>query len=318
MSSEIVKYKLDNGDEMELTQEKVIQHMISGNSRGVTPTEILTFMQLCKAHRLNPFLKEAYLVKYGDSPATIITGKDAFTKRAQANPRFRGMEAGVTVNNNGTMHRRDGSMVLPEEVLLGGWCKVYVEGYEKPMFDEVSLSEYSTGKSNWKRMPATMIRKVAIVHALREAFPDDLGGLYDSSEMGAQGESQIPVDAPTEELEVVAEAPVVDSPAPEEVDMKKTLWNELATVKAQAEGMGITAEGMISWANAHIVNPDGTPKPMNLYTAEEIAAFRDHIAGLVADMVAIEQANETPNETAYEQTYEEDYQSILSENDIEF
>lgn len=82
--------------------------------------------------------------------------------------------------------------------------------------------------------------------------------------------------------------------------------------------MGITAEGMTSWANAHIVNPDGTPKPMNLYTAEEIAAFRDHIAGLVADMVAIEQANETPNETAYEQTYEEDYQSILSENDIEF
>ena len=269
-------------------------------------------MQLCKAHRLNPFLKEAYLVKYGDNPATIITGKDAFTKRAQANPRFRGMEAGVTVNSNGTMHRRDGSMVLPGEVLLGGWCKVYVEGYEKPMFDEVSLEEYSTGKSNWKRMPATMIRKVAIVHALREAFPDDLGGLYDSSEMGAQGEAQAPaeapVSAPVEELEVVTESPVVDSPA--SVDMKKTLWNELATVKAQAEGMGITAEGMTSWANAHIVNPDGSPKSMNLYTVEEIAAFRDHIAGLIADMASLE-----PVEGSYEEPYEE---MNLSENDIEF
>ena len=32
-------------------------------------------------------------------------------------------------------------------------------------------------------MPCLMIRKVAIVQALREAFPEDLGGLYDIDEM---------------------------------------------------------------------------------------------------------------------------------------
>lgn len=50
----------------------------------------------------------------------------------------------------------------------------------------VSLKEYNTGKASWLKMPATMIRKVAIVQALREAFPSELGGMYDSSEMGVE------------------------------------------------------------------------------------------------------------------------------------
>ena len=33
-------------------------------------------------------------------------------------------------------------------------------------------------------MPCVMIRKCAMVTALREAFPEDLQGLYDASEMG--------------------------------------------------------------------------------------------------------------------------------------
>jgi hypothetical protein len=46
------------------------------------------------------------------------------------------------------------------------------------------MHEYDTGKSSWAKMPATMIRKVALVQSLREAFPSDLGGLYDSCERG--------------------------------------------------------------------------------------------------------------------------------------
>ena len=49
----------------------------------------------------------------------------------------------------------------------------------------------------WAKMPATMIRKVAIVSALREAFPDKFQGMYDQSEMGQDGtlpENEIPQD----------------------------------------------------------------------------------------------------------------------------
>lgn len=186
MSSEIVQYQADNGQEITVTEQDVRDLMAANGTTtsNVTAQEIKTYLRLCQAQRLNPFTKDAYLVKYGTSPATIIAGKETFTKRAQRNPKFRGFEAGITViGTDGKLHRREGSMLLGGEAIVGGWCKVYIDGYEAPMYDEVSFSEYNTGKSNWVRIPATMIRKVAICHALREAFPEDLGGLYGAEEM---------------------------------------------------------------------------------------------------------------------------------------
>lgn len=49
----------------------------------------------------------------------------------------------------------------------------------------------------WVKMPATMIRKVALVQGLREAFPDKFQGMYDQSEMGTENdlpENTIPQD----------------------------------------------------------------------------------------------------------------------------
>lgn len=195
MASEIVQYQADNGQDITVTEQDVRDLMAAnGTSSGnVTSQEIKTFMRLCQAQRLNPFTKDAYLIKYGNSPATVIAGKETFTKRAQRNPRYRGYTAGITiVGTDGGLHRREGSMMLPGESLVGGWCRVCIEGYDAPMYDEVSFAEYNTGKSNWLKIPATMIRKVAICHALREAFPEDLGGLYGSEEMDQAREQPAP------------------------------------------------------------------------------------------------------------------------------
>ena len=40
------------------------------------------------------------------------------------------------------------------------------------------------GTNVWDSKPATMIRKVALTHALRECFPQVYSGLYDESESG--------------------------------------------------------------------------------------------------------------------------------------
>lgn len=193
MSSEIVKFESATGQPVKFTADEVRARLCP----NITDKELAFTMALCQAQKLNPFTKDVYIIKYGDGPASIVTSKDTFTKRAQANPRFEGMEAGVTVVNNNRIVQRPGSMVLRGETLVGGWCKVYVKGYRVPIFDEVSLSEYSTGKSNWTKMPATMIRKVALCHALREAFPDDFQGLYGEEEMGADipSEEQTPTQA---------------------------------------------------------------------------------------------------------------------------
>ena len=180
---EIVKFESDTGTTVEISRADVANYICP----NATDKEIALFLQLCAAQRLNPWVRDVHLVKYGDNPAQMITGKEVFTKRANANPDFEGYEAGVTfVDARGNVRQREGSAVYAAagETLVGGWCRCFVKG-RKPYFDEVALEEYNTGKSLWAKKPATMIRKVALVHCLREAFPDSFAGLYSQEEMGA-------------------------------------------------------------------------------------------------------------------------------------
>ena len=158
-----------------------------------TDEEAYVFLQLCKARGLNPFLKEAYLIKYDHvSPATMVVGKDAFMKRAESHIEYDGFEAGIIVETDNTEgyvivdDNRVGTFLRDGETLLGGWAKVYRKDHTRPVEITVSMKEFNTGKSSWKKMPATMIRKVALVQALREAFPSELSGMYDQSEMGVE------------------------------------------------------------------------------------------------------------------------------------
>ena len=150
---------------------------------NVTDQEAFVFLQLCKARGLNPFTGEAYLIKYDKSPATTVIGKDAFTQRAERNKEFDGFEAGIIVISGKDIIRREGCFLTEEEKLVGGWAKVYRKDRHKPFTTEVQMKEYNKKQAMWLKIPATMIRKVALVQALREAFPSDLGGLYDSSEV---------------------------------------------------------------------------------------------------------------------------------------
>jgi phage recombination protein Bet len=194
--SNIIKYETDHG-EVQLSADIVRAYLVSGQG-NVSSQEVAMFVKLCQFQRLNPFLREAYLIKYSENqPASIVTGKEVFTKRAQKNPRFDGFEAGITVLKNGELLRREGALLLHGEVVLAGWAKVYLKEARVPIFAEASFAEYAGRKGNgdlnktWSGKPSTMIRKVALVQALREAFPEDLQGLYDASEMGTE-QSDLP------------------------------------------------------------------------------------------------------------------------------
>lgn len=153
-----------------------------------TDQEAYMFMKLCQARGLNPFTREAYLVKYGGQAATTIVGKDAFTRRAEQHPKFNGFRAGIIVEDaegNLDFGREGTFYVRGKEKLVGGWAEVWRKDRDKPFRMSVSMDEYDKKKSSWNSMPGTMIRKVALVGALREAFPSEFGGLYDSAEMGA-------------------------------------------------------------------------------------------------------------------------------------
>lgn len=216
----VTEYKC--GDEtIRLSPATVRRYLVNGNGE-VTDQEVAMFIGLCKYQHLNPFLREAYLIKYGNQAATIVTGKEAITKRAMRNATFLGQQAGVVIHHeeDGTLEYRTGSLVIPGERLVGGWAKVFVKGYTEPIEAAVSIDEYIGRKndgsvnSQWSKKPATMIRKVALMQALREAFPEDLGGMYASEEVGGADDSgMIAPVTPQEPQEAIIEARVVETPA---------------------------------------------------------------------------------------------------------
>ena len=196
MAYEIVKFEDDAGQSVSITPADVKQTFCP----NATDSEIQLFMALCANKRLNPYTKEAYLIKYGNAPASMITARAAFQKRADANPDFEGTEIGTVVMlQNGTIERMPGEAYYPQagQTLIGGWAKVYRKG-RKPFYTEVPIQEYSTGKSNWTRMPSTMICKVAEVHALRSAFPSDFSGMYVAEEMAVESTVEPSASHPVE------------------------------------------------------------------------------------------------------------------------
>lgn len=214
----MVQYKAGNTD-IVLDEQTVVNYLVNGDIQNVTPQEVTMFMKLCEHQGLNPWLREAYLVKYGNQPATIVTGKTALEKRAARCDRFRGFEAGIIVlRTDGVIENRTGTFYLPEERLVGGWARVYVDGYAKPVEAAVSMQEYigkkrdGTVNGQWSAKPATMIRKVAKVQALREAFPEDMAGMYSAEEVGAYDLPEAPVDMPAPQNIVEAEI----APPPQE------------------------------------------------------------------------------------------------------
>ena len=209
-----------NGMDVTLTPSVVRNYLVSGDKERVTMQEVAMFINLCKFSGLNPWLKEAYCIKYGNEPATMVVGKEAFLKRGESNPSYDGMASGIIVfiDETGEIEHRTGTFKLEGETLVGGWAEVFRKDRAHSTRVEVSFDEYAGRKkdgslnSQWSKKPATMIRKVAQVQALREAFPSNLAGLYTAEEQGKEEPAafiDVPAE-PTQEPEAAQEPATPD------------------------------------------------------------------------------------------------------------
>ena len=155
----------------------------------LTEKQVGKALSLIKGRNLNPLANEIYIVAYkkktGGTEFSLIVSKEAFLKRAAQCKDYEGFEAGVVaVDSDGVMHERKGAILLPGDTLIGGWARVYRKNFKVPVEIFVSREEYDKKQSTWNAMPATMIRKTALVNALREAFPEDLGNMYTEDDGG--------------------------------------------------------------------------------------------------------------------------------------
>ncbi|MER2175699.1 MAG: phage recombination protein Bet [Carnobacterium sp.] len=217
-----------NGNEVKLSGNMVAQYLTRGNG-NVSDQEIVMFMQLCKFQKLNPFLNEAYLIKFGNQPAQIIVSKEAFMKRAETHSQYNGLEAGIIVERKDELIEVEGAVKLKSDVLIGGWAKVYRKDRERPISVRLSLSEFSKNQATWKDMPLNMIRKTAIVNALREAFPDNVGALY-TEEESSVSETPKPVEEAQQEIDENANSKIIDFDKPDEKNKKPIKEVEKETI----------------------------------------------------------------------------------------
>lgn len=261
--ADIVKYEA-NGQQVELSVATVKQYLVSGGG-NVSNQEVMMFMKLCQGQKLNPFTREAYLVKYGNQSASIVVGKDAFTRRAEANPNYKGVKSGViVVNLNKQIENREGTFYLKgREELVGGWARVSFKDNKDEVFNTVSLDEYIGRKkdgsiqSMWATKPATMIRKVALVQALRDAFPNSLSQMYVAEEVQVD-ESELPVHE-VDVKEEQRQAAHVDAPPQPATQNTKAQVMQLAREKElmAGEGRGANVEALEKFANEHGISLRG-------------------------------------------------------------
>lgn len=165
-----------------VTTERTLRNCVKPTVRGEMPSRIVVeeFNQTCAQLRLNPYMKDVYLVGYDgrdNAPAnwSIITSIHALEKRADLNPSFDGMEAGLVVEDKsgatmevtGTAHGSGWSIV-------GAWARVFRKDRRNPTYVSVQLKERAKNYGEWKNQLAWMIVKCARAAALREAFPNDV------------------------------------------------------------------------------------------------------------------------------------------------
>jgi len=163
-----VSYSDEKGQEIKLTGQDVVEYISTDSS--VTEKEVFTFLNMCKYLKLNPFLKEIYLIKYKDSPATFVISYQTLLKRAEENKNFNGYETEVkgeipNMTARATVYRKDRSYPVKITVNYSEAVKTVLDRQTKEL----------RPTNMWRSMPEWMLRKVALARALKEAFPSAVG-----------------------------------------------------------------------------------------------------------------------------------------------
>jgi len=171
-----------------LTLQMIAHDIATPTKSGARPSEgdCLRFANLCKGRELNPWTGDCFMIGYDSQSGPnfeLITAYQALLKRAERSEQFDGLEGGVVLKTSDGLEHRKGCLVLKGEVIVGGWARAYRRDRRMPHEGIIDFKVYDTGRSRWKADPAGMIQKCAKAAALREAFPNQVGGLYLQEEM---------------------------------------------------------------------------------------------------------------------------------------
>lgn len=255
MNNEIIEFKDDAGMSVKFTSQDIRERLCP----NATESELALCVELCNRQHLNPFTQDVYLVKYGNAPASIITNYQVFNRRANKQPNYGGIDSGVVVLRDGEVVKKKGSAVykIIGEQLIGGWAEVKFTDGKIPAYAELALTDYSTGKSNWAKMPGVMIDKCAKAAAWRLAYPSEFRGMYVSEEMD---------QAQPQPREVAAE---VEAPKPVDLQPVRDLFKPFMAATA------LDSAGAMAAICAAVGCTSGSMHDMTLMQARRAASWME-------------------------------------------
>ena len=178
-------------------QKKLIATTIAPKANE---NELALFFSVCDRTGLDPFAKQIYLVERYDAEAggnvhRAQVGIDGARLVAQ-----RSRSRGGAVYRPGTSYYydetgREFKVWLGDKPPAAARVSVFLDGVESPgyavRFDELAQRKRDGSlRSNWKKMPTIMLRKCAEMATLRQAFPQELSGVY----LDEEGDAPIVVD----------------------------------------------------------------------------------------------------------------------------
>lgn len=171
-----------------MTETKEISIVQQANQELVRETKDPATMRALMATTFKGF-KSEQLVKQACLEAMIngYTFKDLIQKKVYAIPFGDGYslvqsidDIRVTAMRSGQAGKDAPVYVMNGQIIESCSVTVYriVQGVRVPFTATVFFEEYNKGRDNWKTKPRTMIAKVAEMHALRMAFPEELAKAY--------------------------------------------------------------------------------------------------------------------------------------------
>ena len=159
-----------NGGQIEVLRRTI--------SRKFTTDQLLLYVAICSRRGVDPFT-EAYGFPNSDGGLAFGLRIDGMRSLAMRTGDYISRKVETIWDHQ----PYPAGGIEPPPKLAGARCEIQRKGMSLPVIEEAWMAEYAKTGIGWDKYPETMIRKVAESKALRAAFPDALGGIYEPAEI---------------------------------------------------------------------------------------------------------------------------------------
>lgn len=167
--------EIQNEIKTELAKKEVLNALITTTFKGLAVPQVYLAIQegMMRGFNFQDFLeKNVYAIPF-KSGYSLVTSVDYARKI--------GMKSGVVGTSAPTYEEKDGKIVSCT-ITVKRKVGDYVGDYSATAY----FSEYNTGRNLWITKPRTMIAKVAEMHALRKACPEEMAQKYAVEELESE------------------------------------------------------------------------------------------------------------------------------------